>query len=120
MNKDFIHQQKKLLENQLKEFESRLASITIKTDHGEETQFPDLGDAPDENAAEVDQYQNTLALTETLEKEIKDIKEARQRIADGTYGVCKYCGQEIKEERLKIRPTSSSCVDCKKRLSGED
>ncbi|MFA5022441.1 MAG: hypothetical protein WC508_05165 [Patescibacteria group bacterium] len=33
--------------------------------------------------------------------------------------MCKYCGQVIEEKRLMIRPTSSSCVACKKKLQGE-
>ena len=115
-----IQEQKKLLTEQLEEFSLRLKNNTIKTDHGEEVKFPDIGDASDENAAEVDQYQNSLALAETLEKEISDIKKSLERIEKGTYGVCKYCGKEISEGRLKIRPTSSSCVDCKKKLSGEE
>lgn len=54
-----------------------------------------------------------------LEKQLRDIKKALKRIEDGIYGTCKYCDQDIFEGRLKARPTSTSCVSCKKTLTHE-
>jgi DnaK suppressor protein len=54
-----------------------------------------------------------------LEKELRDIDSALKKIKDETYGVCKYCGEDIGEARLKIRPSSSACVECKKKFKGE-
>jgi DnaK suppressor protein len=33
-------------------------------------------------------------------------------IADGSYGRCVRCGQQIGAERLDARPTADVCVDC--------
>ncbi|WKZ24813.1 MAG: DnaA N-terminal domain-containing protein [Patescibacteria group bacterium] len=74
------------------------------------------GDESDENAQEVEQYTTNLETDKVLEKTLSDIKSALESIDKGTYGICKYCGNEIEEKRLLIRPFSSSCVECKKKL----
>ena len=40
------------------------------------------------------------------------IDEALQRIADGDYGYCSECGEEIPAKRLSIDPTNERCVHC--------
>jgi DnaK suppressor protein len=46
-------------------------------------------------------------------KLISKIKEALERIEGGTFGICEVCGEEISEERLKARPVTTLCIDCK-------
>jgi DnaK suppressor protein len=46
--------------------------------------------------------------TETLHK----IEEALTRHADGTYGYCFECGDEISERRLRALPFAVRCKDC--------
>lgn len=79
-------------------------------------QLPDYGDESDENAQEVEQYTTNLETDKVLEKTLNDINRALEDIEKGTYGICKYCGNEIEEKRLLIRPFSSSCVACKTKL----
>jgi RNA polymerase-binding protein DksA len=43
------------------------------------------------------------------------IDAALQRIEDGTYGVCRSCGQPIGAERLEALPWTTQCIDCKRR-----
>ena len=74
----------------------------------------------DENAAEVATYSDRLSLEHALEKQLRDVNKALANMAKKSYGICKYCGKSIEEKRLVIRPTSSSCVACKKRLKGEE
>lgn len=83
---------------------------------GQSTSFPEFGDKPDENALEVEAYSNNLGSQEVLESALSDIEKALEKIENGTYGICKYCGKAIGEKRLEIRPTASSCVDCKTKL----
>jgi len=82
--------------------------------------FPNRGDADDENAQEVAVFSGRLSLEKTLKKTLKDIDQALENINKGDYGICKHCSKPISEARLKARPTSSSCIDCKKKLKGED
>ena len=46
--------------------------------------------------------------TETLHK----IEEALARHADGTYGFCFECGDEISERRLRALPFAARCKEC--------
>ncbi len=120
LSKDFIKKmEKKLLEEKAR-LEEDIADFTIKKGKNNITVFPEYGDHSGENASEVASYDNNLSVKNTLEKELRDIKKALKRIEDGTYGICKYCHKEITQQRLTIRPTSSACVICKKKLSGED
>ena len=45
-------------------------------------------------------------------KLIYNIDEAIRKIAEGTYGICEDCGDEISEKRLLVLPTATLCVDC--------
>jgi len=44
---------------------------------------------------------------------IKKIKMALDRIEDNTFGVCETCGEDISIARLKARPVTTQCIDCK-------
>ena len=80
------------------------------------SKFPEYGDKPDENAQEITDYSTNVMAEKVLEKSLEDINKALDRIAKGSYGVCKYCGQPIAEKRLLARPTASSCISCKTEL----
>lgn len=82
-------------------------------------QFPEYGDNMEDNAQEVTDYLSNKPVEMSLEKTLRDIKTSLQRLDDGRYGVCKYCDNPIQENRLLARPTSSSCVSCKKTLLDE-
>jgi DnaK suppressor protein len=43
------------------------------------------------------------------------IEEALERIEDGSFGSCEKCGEDISEERLKARPVTTHCIECKKK-----
>lgn len=103
-------EEKKKLEGELAQF----AKQNPKNETDYNADFPDLGDKEDENAAEVAEYSKNLALERTLEASVQDINKALDRIKSGTYGICKYCKKEIGDKRLTARPTSTSCIDCKK------
>ena len=48
-------------------------------------------------------------------KLILKIEEALERIEDGSFGICEKCGEDISEQRLKARPVTTHCIDCKKK-----
>jgi RNA polymerase-binding transcription factor DksA len=41
---------------------------------------------------------------------LEDVRRARQRVADGSYGLCEVCGEPIPAERLEVRPWALRCV----------
>lgn len=44
--------------------------------------------------------------------ELRRIDAALNRIADGSYGTCAKCGNEISEDRLTAVPTAALCRNC--------
>jgi DnaK suppressor protein len=49
--------------------------------------------------------------------ELRQIEDALQRMADGRYGYCVTCGENIAPDRLEGDPTAVLCADCA-RLAG--
>lgn len=83
------------------------------------TEYKDVGSDEGENAYEVAQFSDNLSLEQELESALKDVNSGLKAMEKGVYGTCKYCQQAISEARLRIRPTSTSCVACKKTLTQE-
>lgn len=54
-----------------------------------------------------------MNLSETQRRLIRDIDAALERIAQGEYGECLRCGEEIAPRRMEVRPFSRYCVECK-------
>ncbi len=113
----------KKIENDLlarkKQIRADLDDFTRRDSHETDNlaaKFPEYGDKPDENAQEITDYSTTVMTEKVLEKTLEDINGALARIKNGTYGICKYCGNPIAEKRLLARPTASSCINCKTEL----
>jgi len=61
-----------------------------------------------------------LRIRDRERKLILKIKEALARIEDRTFGICEDCGEEISEERLKARPVTTLCIECKTKAEAEE
>ena len=46
---------------------------------------------------------------------IKKIMTALRRIESGEFGICEDCGEDIPVNRLKARPVTTKCIECKTR-----
>ena len=44
---------------------------------------------------------------------IRKIEQALKSMADGYYGICEHCGEDIAVKRLKANPVARHCIDCK-------
>ncbi len=71
-----------------------------------------LPDVSDQASAEEDQY-FSLRIKEREQKLLRKIDEALDRLAKNTYGICEQCGEEIPYKRLKARPVTTLCIECK-------
>lgn len=116
MTPDILNKIKEDLLQQKAQLTKELTDIGQDVNSYRGPDVPDYGSESDENAQEVEQYTTNLAADRVLEKTLNDINKALDSIEKGTYGICKYCGNEIEEKRLLIRPFSSSCVNCKTKL----
>jgi DnaK suppressor protein len=41
---------------------------------------------------------------------LDEVRRARRRVVDGTYGVCEVCGEPIPAGRLEARPWANRCI----------
>ena len=78
-----------------------------------------LSDVGDQATAVADQN-FLLRLKEREQKLLKKIDEVLERIANGTFGICESCGGEIGYKRLKARPVTTLCIECKTRQEQEE
>jgi DnaK suppressor protein len=62
----------------------------------------------------------TLRIRDRERKLISKIKAALTRMEDGTYGLCDECGEEIGVPRLKARPVTKLCINCKSKQEQDE
>jgi DnaK suppressor protein len=117
-----------LNQRQLKSFEKLLMArrqelltdagrtVSGMTDSDNKENFPE----PVDRAALESDRNATLRIRDRERKLIAKIDAALERIADGTYGVCEECGEQIGVERLKARPVTTLCIDCKADQEAEE
>ena len=84
------------------------AEEVLTNRHGLEA-FPDVSD---QASAEMDQN-FSMRIRDRERKLLKKIDEALERMNNATYGICELCGGEIPYKRLKARPVTTLCIDCK-------
>jgi DnaK suppressor protein len=97
--------------NLLNERKQELLTEAGKTVDGmdENGNFPD----PTDRASMESDRSFTLRIRDRERKLIAKIEDALRRLEDGSYGVCEECGEKIGAARLKARPVTTLCIDCK-------
>ena len=78
-------------------------------DMDEHGHFPD----PTDRASMESNRKSVLRIRDRERTLIFKIHEALTRIEEGTFGICEECGEEIGIERLKARPVTTLCIECK-------
>jgi len=118
VNKKIIEELKEKLEAQKASLEKELESFAKKDDvpKGDwETKFPNRENGNmEEEADEVQEYDNMLSVEHNMELRLKDINSALKKIEGDEYGKCESCGKEIEEERLRAVPEAKLCIKCNK------
>jgi len=99
---------KQILEAQLEDL-LREAGKTVAEMSDEKTNFPD----PTDRASLESDRNFELRIRDRERKLINKIREALERIDEGEFGICESCEEEIGEARLKARPVTTLCIDCK-------
>jgi DnaK suppressor protein len=84
------------------------AEKTVDGMDGDEN-FPD----PTDRASLESNRNFILRIRDRERKLIVKIDEALRRLEDGSFGVCEECGEMIGTARLKARPVTTLCIDCK-------
>lgn len=120
MKQQQLNEFKEILEKEKSEIEQQLAKIAVpsETKPGEwETKYPShSGEAAhidmEREADAVEEYGANVSVTKSLQIKLDDLNIALAKMADGTYGKCENCGQDVPIERLKAFPTARICFDC--------
>jgi DnaK suppressor protein len=108
MKKKDIEYFRQLLTDQLQDLLAQ-ADDTVSGMTAQKENFPD----PTDRASLEADRNFMLRIRDREHKLIKKIEKALERIDNGTFGICESCGEEIGIERLKARPVTSQCIECK-------
>ncbi len=85
------------------------AGKTVTEMNSDSSNFPD----PTDRATQESDRNFELRIRDRERKLINKIKDALDRIDNGEFGICEECGEEISEARLKVRPVTTLCINCK-------
>ncbi|MBE9504898.1 MAG: RNA polymerase-binding protein DksA [Proteobacteria bacterium] len=115
MSKEELEQFRAILKGQLAEL----------LGHGEETVAEMLDEKalfadPADRALFESNRNFTLRIRDRERKLITKVKEALERIDEGTFGICESCEEEIPFKRLEARPVTTLCVECKTKAEDEE
>ena len=108
MKKKDIEYFKEFLNDRLQELLSH-ADNTVSGMTAPKENFPD----PTDRASLESDRNFMLRIRDRENKLIKKIKKALDRIENDTFGICEKCGEDISVKRLKARPVTTHCIDCK-------
>ena len=108
MKKAKVEEFRQLLQEQMDQL-LREADKTVSEMTDEKTNFPD----PTDRASLESDRNFELRIRDRERKLISKIREALDRIDDGEFGECEDCGDLIGEARLKARPVTTLCIECK-------
>lgn len=113
MEQSLLTELKNALIAEKNQLEGELQHIAKKsgTQGDYETTFPEnLGGHDEENATEVEQYADNLAVEASLETQLKDVLDALQKMDAGTYGIDENTGDAITIDRLKAYPAARANI----------
>jgi RNA polymerase-binding transcription factor DksA len=83
------------------------------TETGDLTGDVNYGDGFSDAGAATAERTEVMGVVDALRVQVEGIDAALARIAEGTYGTCASCGNDIGADRLEFRPSSILCVSCK-------
>jgi len=108
-----------LSEEQIKEIKELLTNMRKRLLESAQEQIRDPSNVTFEGGDEIDRadLEEERYLTFRIKGReatlIHKIDYALMKIESGTYGVCENCGAQIPYERLKARPVTTMCFECK-------
>ncbi len=108
MNKKLLEEFRTLLQSQMDELLNE-AGRTVSDMTEEKANFPD----PTDRASLESDRNFELRIRDRERKLILKIRQALERIDDGIFGQCESCEEHIGTDRLRARPVTTLCIDCK-------
>lgn len=59
-----------------------------------------------------------IAVADVMRERLTHMEEVERKLAEGTFGICEDCGEEIEEARLRVVPYAIRCVACQEKHEG--
>jgi DnaK suppressor protein len=122
-----MHAREDTVEHQdLEYFRKLLASMLEEAQQKGDSTLEELTDSnevfadPADRATAESDRSFTLRIRDRERRLIRKIQAALQRIEDGSYGICEDCGEEIGVPRLKARPVTKLCINCKSKQEEDE
>jgi DnaK suppressor protein len=108
MDKDKREYFRGLLQEEMRQLLGE-AGRTVSEMSNDTTNFPD----PNDRATQESDRNFELRIRDRERKLLNKIRDAIARIDGDEFGICEECGEEISEARLRARPVTTLCIDCK-------
>jgi RNA polymerase-binding transcription factor DksA len=100
------------LEQRKAKIEERIAELTAQMQKiSDDLDQPLPADLADQ-AIDLEDDEVLSGLGLSNQKELRLLNDALKRIADGSYGICAKCGDDISPERLDAVPYAVTCRKC--------
>ena len=82
---------------------------------GRQSNTDDLQDAADHA---VQSYQKELLFLQGTQgySQLALVRDAMNRVQDGSFGECQQCGNRIGEKRLEAVPWTPNCISCQEKI----
>jgi len=100
-----VSKYRSMLEDRLKELETRLHEIDDELDSHQSKDWEEL-------AVEREEDEVLERMGTSGQEEIAKINAALARMDEGEFGVCVTCGEDIAEDRLDVIPHTPFCRTC--------
>jgi len=100
---------KEILESRKKQIIKNIAGVNSELDELSKLELNDEGDHASVN-------NNSLiesAIVQQQGEELQAIEVTLGKIANGDYGICEMCEDDIGFQRLKVKPHAIYCIDCR-------
>lgn len=104
---------KQQLQSLRDDYTKRIDAIEVETHHKEAPVEKDFA----EQATQSENDDVLAALDDEAQHMIMQVDTALSRIEQGTYGICKACGEPIANERLLAAPYAALCISCAEKAS---
>ena len=100
---------KEILESRKEQILKNISSVNSELNQLSNLELNDEGD----HAAVNNNSMVESAIVQQQQQELQEIEKALAKIANGEYGICEMCEDEIGFQRLKVKPHAIYCIDCR-------
>ena len=100
---------KKILESRREQINKNITGVNDELDQLSSLELNDEGD----HASVNNNSMVESAIVQQQEQELREINITLGKIANGDYGICEMCEDDIGFQRLKVKPHAIYCIDCR-------